>query len=98
MKAITRSIPIGKDEHASITLVDAVHRVDDLEKQMHEQIWISWWAVSIVNLTHVRDMALITLVQMDAVPAARELDLCSKAGATVCPEHVWLFGDGPGLV
>jgi hypothetical protein len=83
VKAIACCVALGEDEHPTVGLINAVDRVDDFEEQMREQDRMGRRTDAVVNAREVSDVGLVSLVQVDAVPAALEVDLGSKPGVAL---------------
>lgn len=83
MESVTGSVTIREDKVATLLLVDVVDRVDDLEEKMRKQFRMRWGTDANVNTGHVGDVALVSLIQVLAVPAAGKMDLGTKTSGTV---------------
>ena len=94
---LTCSISVGKDESSSSLLFDLIYTIEDFEKQMHELYGVIRRANSIVDLRHVGDVAVVRLVEIDAVPAALELYLGPQTVGTARAIHVGSFGRADGV-
>lgn len=76
-----------KDELATVQL-DVIDPIQDLIEEMNERNRVGIGAVTVVDAGHVFNMAVVWLVQISAVPAALEMNLCPKAVLTIGLGHV----------
>ena len=72
---LTCSVSLREDEPPTSLLLDIVYAVEDLEEEMSQLDGVSRRTNAIIDLRHVRYVAVICLVKIDPVPAALELYL-----------------------
>ena len=92
MESIARRIALGESEQAVWRLVgDEDNVVEDFEEDMRDLNGVAGRADAVVNPTLVRDVRVVLLVQVPAVPAALEVDLRAHAILALCAVHVRLL-------
>ena len=91
MESVACCVALGEDEHATLSLIDVVGEVDDFEKQMRQELRVSWRADAVVHSGKVGDVGLIALVKIDAIPARLKVDLRSEPGVALGGLEAWSF-------
>ena len=78
VEAKTRRVPVAEHEPPPLRSAGGTNVVDavqHLEKQMHKRHRVRRRAIAVVDAAEVRDVALVCLVEIHAVPAGLEMHL-----------------------
>lgn len=78
MEAETGRVALAEDVFPAGGEMDLRDAVQDLVEEMHKRHGVAARAFAIVDAAHVRDVRLVGLVQVDAIPAGLEVDLRSE--------------------
>lgn len=69
-------------------LWNVCHAVESLQEKVGNLNWMRGRAYAVVDLALVRNVAVVSLVQVDAIPTALVVDLSAHAVGTVGVKHV----------
>ena len=76
METVTCGIALREDEFAAIE-VDVVDGVEDFVEEVDELDGVGGGTDAVIHRGHVCYMAIIFFIEIDAIPAGLEMDLCS---------------------
>lgn len=92
-RTVSSRIALGEHEPTSRALVrHVVCRIERLHEDVWQLIGVGWRAYAVVNLRLICDMAVVSFVQVLAIPAALKMDLSSHSVDAIRSEHVRSFG------
>ena len=90
VEAVARVVALREGEGAAV-LVDVVDAVEDLVEEVEQGHLVRGRADAVVQVGHVFHVAVVGFVQVDAVPAGLEVDLCSQAVDAAGSSHARLL-------
>ena len=90
VEPVAGGISLREGEFAAV-LLDVVDAVQHLVEKVQQRHLVSRRADAVVEVREVLYVAVVGLVQVDAVPAGLEMDLCSQAVAAAGSGHARLL-------
>ena len=76
METVPCGITLREDEFPTVE-IDVVDRVEDFVEEVDELYGVGWGTDTVVHHGHVCYVAVIFFIEIDAIPAGLEVDLCS---------------------